>query len=760
MTPRNLNSRLTGRPGARCVRRGVAGGWRLWLGRLFLGVGLPMLVLVALEVGLRQMGFGWPTTYFVPGQSLGQPCWVENDRFGWRFFPRSLARHPPPTVMTLEPPARGCRIYVMGESAAMGDPCPAYSMGRYLEVLLQGRYPDRPIEVVTVAMTAINSHALLPMARESARRGGDIWILYLGNNEMVGPFGALDVLGPAAPPWPWVRLRLALQTTALGQGALQWAESWSRRNSMRGWTGMELFAGRRLGREDPRRERVYQNFERNLRDILQTGIRGGVRILVSPAAVNLRDCPPFASETNRFESGATPESLLVWLQRGAAAEATENFPTALEAYRAAVRLAPWHAESHYRLGRVCLRLGRIGEAREAFRLACDLDALPFRADSRIRDIAQRVVSEMPPDRVRFFDAVDVLARRAPDGIPGGESFYEHVHLNPAANYALARAMAEAIEPWLVSLGFSAPATWSSEEECGRQLGLTDWNLALVLDNVRRRLNQPPFTGRSLADVERRLVEREWEAVKARLTGERAAAARETLGLTVQQRPRDFRLRQSQAEFLEAVGDLPGATAAWAEVTRLIPHHHLGWFQQGRLLARLGRWSESEPCLREAVLRRPELSEGWLELGLVRLQQNRPAEALEDFSRAHRLLPQDWRPLYQKGRALARLDRLAEAAEAFQAAVGLNPEAVEPRYQLAETLALLGRPAEAKVLFEEILRREPRHLLARINLGVALVQLGHWEAAMLQFQEAEKLAPGSPLISNYLVRARAHLGQPR
>ena len=44
-------------------------------------------------------------------------------------------------------------------------------------------------------MTAINSHAILPIARECARRDGDLWIIYMGNNEMVGPFGAGTVFG-------------------------------------------------------------------------------------------------------------------------------------------------------------------------------------------------------------------------------------------------------------------------------------------------------------------------------------------------------------------------------------------------------------------------------------------------------------------------------------------------------------------------------------------------------------------------------------
>jgi len=39
-------------------------------------------------------------------------------------------------------------------------------------------------------MTAVNSHALRLMAQEAVDYQGDLWIVYAGNNEMVGPFGA------------------------------------------------------------------------------------------------------------------------------------------------------------------------------------------------------------------------------------------------------------------------------------------------------------------------------------------------------------------------------------------------------------------------------------------------------------------------------------------------------------------------------------------------------------------------------------------
>ena len=124
----------------------------------------PILVLGLVEGVLRIVGFGWPTTYFVPGPTTG--TWVENPAFGRRFFPAGLLRVPPPTRVNVRKEPGTTRILVIGESAAMGDPKPAFGVARYLEVLLRDRYPAGKFEVIPVAMTAVNSHGLLAMARE------------------------------------------------------------------------------------------------------------------------------------------------------------------------------------------------------------------------------------------------------------------------------------------------------------------------------------------------------------------------------------------------------------------------------------------------------------------------------------------------------------------------------------------------------------------------------------------------------------------
>ncbi|MFM1944086.1 MAG: hypothetical protein RI897_3068, partial [Verrucomicrobiota bacterium] len=155
--------------------------WRRWVFRLAAVLVLPVLALVLAEVGLRLAGYGYDTRFFVESEVGGEARMVTNPKFGYRFFPPKLARTPSPYSFVREKAPGTYRIFVFGESAALGDPQPAYGMGRYLQAFLELRYPEAKFEVIPAAMTAINSHALVDMARECADYDGDLWIIYMGN---------------------------------------------------------------------------------------------------------------------------------------------------------------------------------------------------------------------------------------------------------------------------------------------------------------------------------------------------------------------------------------------------------------------------------------------------------------------------------------------------------------------------------------------------------------------------------------------------
>ncbi|KKL83913.1 hypothetical protein LCGC14_1969950, partial [marine sediment metagenome] len=274
--------------------RAGPGALRRWVFRLLAMTLAPALVLGLLEVTLRVVGSGYPTDFYrkIPGRR----AYTGNPRFGWRFFPRPLARAQVMTSLPAEKPAGTFRIFVLGGSAAQGTPSPPYGFGRILEVMLREQYPNASFEVVNAAMTAVNSHVVLPIARDCARRQPDLFVVYLGNNEVVGPFGAGTVFGGYSPSLAAVRASLWVKTTRIGQllqsGAAALAPAGASADE---WRGMEMFLEQQVGPDDPKLSAVRANFRRNLEDICDAGTGAGAKVVLATVAVNLKDCAPFAS---------------------------------------------------------------------------------------------------------------------------------------------------------------------------------------------------------------------------------------------------------------------------------------------------------------------------------------------------------------------------------------------------------------------------------------------------------------------------------
>ena len=730
---------------------------KLWFFRFAALFLVPLIVLAAAELILRFAGFGYPTTFFKRIEIGNTACLAENDKFGLRFFPSSVARSPAPTVISAKKAPGMCRIFVLGESAALGDPRPAFGAPRYLEALLQERYPDRKFEVVTAAMTAINSHALVDIAHECAGREGDFWIVYMGNNEMVGPYGAATVFGAQAPPRMLVKLSLAAQKLRFGQLLAQLAEK-IRSKPNQSWGGMEMFLNSRVPPADRKKTIVYETFKKNLAEILQTGLSSGARVLVSSVAVNLRDCPPFASISRTNLSAQEQATFAKLLTDATSASTNGDFASAASSLEQAAVLDPSAAELQYDCGSVLLKAGNVAAARQHYQNACDSDALPFRADSKINGTisADAARALRGSSKLVFFDAVRLFDSLSEGQVPGKESFYEHVHLNFDGNYRLARGWAEALDPWLAGLaGEQRPREWASQQICERRLGLTDWNRVGVLDDIVLRLGRPPFAAQR--GNSQRLAG--WQAVIAQLKKgmdtNSAQAARQVYADALKDRESDFLLHENFAEFLEAVGDLDAAIAQWQTVAQLTPHHHLGYYHSGRLLAEHRKLPEARAWLTKAVTRRPDLEDGWFELGKVDLAESKFELSLQDLEKARLLLPQDFRVYYHEGKALSKLSRRAEAIQKFRETVQLRPGYWQARYSLGEELAFDGQNDAAIEQFREVLKLRPDHSMTHLNLGVGLYKAGRRQEAREQFSEAVRFDPQNRTAAEYL----KHLEKP-
>jgi tetratricopeptide (TPR) repeat protein len=564
---------------------------------------LPLTLLVMVELVLRMAGVGYSTKFFRKFRIGNEQFFVENDKFGLRFFPPEMARSPSPLKMKVEKEPGTYRIFLLGESAVLGDPRPAYGVGRYLHVLLQTRYPRKKFEVIPAATTAINSHAVRSIARECAQYDGDLWIVYMGNNEMVGPFGATTALGSQSPPLMYVRLSLAIQDTRIGQLLMAAARKLARRDKRdASWGSTQMWMENRIPPEDHRKEVVYENFRKNLVDILKAGEQAHARIILNTVAVNLKDCAPFDSLPGTYVTAATKTNWDQLLADAGKQHSSSQWVAAAALYREAEKVVPHYAELFFQLGSCELQLTNFAGAKAHYTAARDYDVLPFRTDSRLNGIVRRVASEQSQGgSLALFDAESLFSTNSATGSPGDNFFYEHVHFNRAGNYMLARAWAELAASYLpASTTNGSTETWASAEACERQLALTDWNRFGVLEDVLSRLGQAPFTNQLNHAAQVQAILAMMSEIRQHMTRESAETARTIYLDAIQAAPTDFRLHENFAEFLEVQGALAEAEARWEKVAELIPQHPVAYFQAGRLALRLGKLPEAEKRLKEAL----------------------------------------------------------------------------------------------------------------------------------------------------------------
>ena len=412
------------------TERGTS-SWRIWTLRTAIVVLAPILLLGLVEAGLRAGGIGFPTDVTVPCTVQGRAASCYNLFFTAPFFPPGMIKTPQMYAIPAEKPTGTFRIVVLGESAAMGDPEPAFGFSRYLEVMLSERYPSMKFEIVNTGSVAINSHVVLPIAKGLVRYRPDVFIIYSGNNEVVGPYGPGTALTSTGMSLPIIRSSIFYHSTRIGQLLTKVG------TPKKDWGGMAMFLDKQVRANSPLMKYAYANFEQNLRDTIAVAREAGARVIVSTVATNLKDCAPFGS---LHREGLGADALRSWstlVQQGAEQANAGSYAEALKSYEAAARIDDEYAELDFRIARTLEALGDYDAARQHFLRARELDTLRFRADSKINDINRSVANS---SGAQLVDADAIFTKESRDGIIGSDLVYEHVHLTPNGNYLLARAM--------------------------------------------------------------------------------------------------------------------------------------------------------------------------------------------------------------------------------------------------------------------------------------------------------------------------------
>ena len=569
---------------------------RLWAFRIIALFAAPMVTLLLLEIGLRVIGYGFPTAALIPCRIDGKAAWCDNFRLAWRFFPPAMARQANAFAFPAVKEKNAYRIFVLGSSAAAGTPDGSYSFGRILEVMLKRQYPQRDFQVITVAMPAINSHVTQLIARDCVRHQPDLFVVYMGHNEVVGPYGAGTVFGSLQSNLTLIRLGIAAKGTRMGQLLTSALQAAGTGGTPKTWQGMQMFLDRQVAADDPRLQTVYHHFRKNLEDIRRTVQQKGIPLILCTVPSNLRDCAPFASQQRAGLTDAQKRQWQKFYDQGVAAGSGD-----VESYLNAAQIDDRYADLQFRLGRCYWQVGQFEKARDSLILARELDTLRFRADNRINEVIRMVAGQEPTNGVELLDAVKFFEENSPHHIPGEALFWEHVHMTFSGNYLLAKAVLSRI---MASGHVAQPPPAGeipTEAQCAQDLAYTAWDQHRVTEEVLNAyIKQAPFTNQTghagqVADLEQRI-----RTLKAALSSQMLGEVDAQYRQAIERRQADWYLRWNYGVFLEQTGRLRDAAQQYQHVGRLVPQRYETIAKIGQLFGEMGDFDTAIARNREAL----------------------------------------------------------------------------------------------------------------------------------------------------------------
>jgi tetratricopeptide (TPR) repeat protein len=350
---------------------------------------IPIVFILLLEISLNLFNYGRVYDQWIP---MGEDKLTLNPEIAYRYFYTTenvpSAGHNYFDAVKKE---NSYRIFVMGGSSAAGFPySPNGSFARYIKKRFELIYPHKKVEVVNIAMSAINSYAIRDMIPGVLEQKADLIIIYAGHNEYYGALGvgSVETVGDTRLLVNTVIWLNRFKTFELLRDVINSLTSlFSSPKKVEG-TLMARMSQRQIVPYNSEKYWAGVNqFEENLHDILEMTKNKNIPVILGTLVSNLKDQKPFTSFT------------------------TEDYPEAKVVFNSA---------------QIELKNANIGTADSLFRLAKDLDALRWRAPEKFNRIIEKLGKKFNYPVVKLdsvFNSVSI------NSITGDDLVTDHLHPN-------------------------------------------------------------------------------------------------------------------------------------------------------------------------------------------------------------------------------------------------------------------------------------------------------------------------------------------
>ncbi len=664
---------------------------------------IPLAIIAFLELTARIISPGSPAKLFIE-EKLPDQVKVLRTNFQAveRFFPGKMARKPLAEIFPAKKPEGNLRIFVLGESAARGERLSDFSFSRMLETYLNTGLNYRKAEVINTGIPAINSWVIKEFAAELINYEPDLFIIYAGHNEFIGPYGPASVQGISGSR---LSIELGIRASSLRLIQLMLGDALPPEMA-KGWRGLEMFINNRISSDSNAFLSCRENWERNLRKIFSLAATKKIPVVFCKVPVNLRDCPPFASDEKHLTAEQKKE--IAALIKRIEQQPSTDFFIELQAQNQAT---PDHALISYLLGHQLLSMNQSEKARTFFAQARNNDRFPVRIPQIFNETGEQIAKSFGASVI---DLEKVFAENSSDGSCGKELVYDHVHLTEYGHYLVTKSLAEVIKqwPWPARSFFTRP--FPEFDEMCNQISLTDYDLEQNLQSIIGSFQGPPFTLQYAADKRIEYYNGELKRLRERLQFVDCLANAQKY---LQNYPWCFSgFNRAAMMLMRHEPEL--AIDYFARSLELNPFNPDAHNNRGMLLMQANRKEDASAHLFSAISLSPNLAMGHYNLAILRTSQNESEQAVNHYRLAVKSDPgmiNAWRNL---ANIYFRSGKIGDALSVYQAAEEYNAEDIHLKIGQSNCLLELEKSNEAFAILTQLVASHPESPFAHFSLGLA------------------------------------------
>lgn len=577
-----------------------------------IAVALPFLFFVLLEFGLRGIGYGKSISLFIEnpsakGYMLPRPDVVK------RYF-HDDENAPNVTIETnffkKQKPEHGIRVFVQGGSTAAGFPYGySTSIAGMLDYRLKQTFPERDVEVINTALSAVNSYTVLDFVDEIIEQKPDAVLIYAGHNEYLGILGvgsAYTAANSRAATLMYLKLKDLRIFQLLQQvySLFSASELHSAPDSQSRTVMAKVAKHKNIAMDSDMFQQGAEQFEQNMQLVLAKYRKAGIPVLISTIASNLSHQPPFSSVP-------VTNDLVDIVKQGAEKLSVDDV-TKLEQYVSTSS----NADIHFLLAQYYLNSGRPDQAKFHFELAKEHDLLRFRAP----EVQNRTIRQLAEQEgVYLVDSLANLERAAPSNIIGDTLMIEHLHPTIKGYAVISDSFYKAIEDSGVLGEFTRNVSdFSAYKELPIFAAEKYWGEA----KIAGLMADYPFTDKPQTPVFKPI--KNWS---------------DKLGFAAYKKQASWlQIAQTSLQYAQQQGDTITQLKAVKLLSDAIPNDANLAYQAGTELIKLGRAIEAPRYLKRTLAQEPQNTNAMLALAHAYVQQKKYKVSLNYLDKVLALQP--------------------------------------------------------------------------------------------------------------------------